>query len=324
MKKYKVGIVGATGMVGRTIISILEQRKFPTDSLRLFASSKSKGKKLKFCNGSITVEELKQDKLKGFDIVFFSAGGEVSRIYCPIATRNGGIVIDNSSYWRMNKDVPLVVPEVNPEALKNHNGIISNPNCSTIQLVVVLNPIHKMAKIKRIVISTYQAVSGKGYKAMLELKSQIRNSKSKIRVFPHKIAFNVIPQIDEFVKGYTKEEWKMINETKKIMQDETIKITATCARVPIMNCHSESVNIETERKLSANDVKKILKRTKGVIVFDNDRYPMPIITDGKDKCFVGRIREDDSIRNGINLWIVADNLRKGAALNAVQIAELLI
>jgi aspartate-semialdehyde dehydrogenase len=329
---YVVAVVGATGAVGEEMVLILEERDFPVKELRLFASERSIGKKIEFRNREIPVETLNEDSFKGVDIALFSAGAERSKIWAPVAVKSGCVVIDNSSQWRMEPDVPLVVPEVNPHDLKWHKGIIANPNCSTIQMVVALKPIHDVAKIKRIVVTTFQSVSGTGKKAMDELLQQTTDllnfREIKCNVYPHQIAFNVLPHIDKFLdNGYTKEEMKMVNETRKIMGDPSIRVTATTVRVPVFRCHSESVNIETEKKLSANEVRAILAGAPGVIVFDapeKNVYPLPIYVAGKDEVYVGRIREDESIPNGINMWIVADNLRKGAALNAVQIAERLI
>jgi aspartate-semialdehyde dehydrogenase len=331
-EKYTFAVVGATGAVGNEMISILEERDFPIENVRFFASERSEGILLKFKGQDIPVETLKEDSFYGIDIALFSAGAERSKIWAPIAVRSGCVVIDNSSQWRMNPDVPLVVPEVNPHDLKWHKGIIANPNCSTIQMVVPLKPIHDIAKIKRIVVTTFQSVSGTGKKAMDELLQQtvaLLNFKDiEIKVYPHQIAFNVLPHIDKFLEnGYTKEEMKMVNETKKIMGDSSIKITATTVRVPVFRGHSESVNIETEKKITAEEVRELLIKSQGVVVVDNpekNEYPLPIYVSGKNEVFVGRIREDESIENGINMWIVSDNLRKGAALNAIQIAEELI
>jgi len=329
---YVVAVVGATGAVGEEMVLILEERDFPVKELKVFASERSLGKKIEFRNREIPVETLSDDSFKGVDIALFSAGTECSKIWAPVAVKSGCVVIDNSSQWRMDPDVPLVVPEVNPHDLKWHKGIIANPNCSTIQMVVALKPIHDVAKIKRIVVTTFQSVSGTGKKAMDELLQQTADllnfREIKCNVYPHQIAFNVLPHIDKFLEnGYTKEEMKMVNETRKIMGDPSIRITATTVRVPVFRGHSESVNIETEKKLSANEVRAILASAPGVIVFDapeKNVYPLPVDVAGKDEVYVGRIREDESIPNGINMWIVADNLRKGAALNAVQIAEKLI
>lgn len=329
---YVVAVVGATGAVGNEMIKTLEERNFPIEKLRLFASERSEGKKLEYKNTEIQVETLNEKSFEGIDIALFSAGAERSKIWAPVAVNSGCIVVDNSSQWRMDPNVPLVVPEVNPYDLKWHKGIIANPNCSTIQMVVVLKPIHDIAKIKRIVVTTFQSVSGTGQKAMDELLQQTTDLLNfrdvKCNVYPHQIAFNVLPHIDKFLEnGYTKEEMKMVNETRKILGDNSIRITATTVRVPVFRGHSESINIETEKKLSPNEVRAILANAPGVIVFDapeKNVYPTPIDVAGKDETYVGRIREDESIENGINMWVVADNLRKGAALNAVQIAEKLI
>ncbi len=331
---FNVAVVGATGAVGTEMIQILEERCFPVNELKLLASERSAGTKLEFNGKKVKVEELKKDSFKGIDIALFSPGASVSAIYAPIAAKAGCVVIDNTSQFRMDKDVPLVVPEVNPHAIAQYKkkGIIANPNCSTIQMVVALKPIHDVAKIKRVVVSTYQATSGAGKEAMEELAYQtadfLTGKESEPSVFVHPIAFNLIPQIDSFMdNGYTKEEMKMVNETKKIMEDDSIKVTATTVRVPVFYSHSESVNIETAKKITADEVKKLLKKAPGVKVLDDPAkkaYPMPIDAAGCDETFVGRIREDESIKNGINMWIVADNIRKGAALNAVQIAEILI
>ena len=330
--RYVVAVVGATGAVGNEMIKTLGQRNFPVETLRLFASERSEGKTLEFNDKKISVEAIKDTSFKGIDIALFSAGAERSRIWAPVAAKSGCVVVDNSSQWRMDPEVPLVVPEVNPHDLKKHKGIIANPNCSTIQMVVVLKPIHDAAKIKRVVVTTFQAVSGTGQKAINELMQQtadLMNFKEiQCNVYPYQIAFNVLPHIDTFLEnGYTKEEMKMVNETRKIMGDNSIRLTATTVRVPVFRCHSESLNIETEKKLSPNEVRAILSKAPGIIVYDvpeKNIYPVPLNVAGKDETYVGRIREDESIENGINLWIVADNLRKGAALNAVQIAEKLI
>lgn len=329
---YVVAVVGATGAVGNEMIAVLEERQFPVERLRLFASERSRGKTLEFEGSDIPVETLEEDSFKGVDIALFSVGAERSRLWAPVAVESGCVVVDNSSQWRMDPGVPLVVPEVNPHDLKRHKGIIANPNCSTIQMVVVLKPLHDAARIKRVVVTTFQAVSGTGKKAMDELLQQTSDLLSfremRREVYPHQIAFNVLPQIDAFLEnGYTREEMKMANETRKIMGDDTIRVTATAVRVPVFRGHSESLNIETERKLSANEVRSLLADAPGVTVFDAPEkhlYPLPLDAAGKDEVYVGRIREDESVEKGIALWIVADNLRKGAALNAVQIAEELI
>jgi len=331
-EKYIVAVVGATGAVGNEMIATLEGRDFPVGTLRLFASERSDGKIMKFRDTDVSVETLNENCFKGIDIALFSAGAERSRIWAPIAVKSGCVVVDNSSQWRMDPEVPLVVPEINPDDLKWHKGIIANPNCSTIQMVVVLKPIHDAAKIKRVVVTTFQSVSGTGQKAVDELLKQttdLLNFKEiKCNVYPHQIAFNVLPHIDKFLDNdYTKEEMKMVNETRKIIGDNSIRVTATTVRVPVFRGHSESVNIETEKKLTANEVRAILSEAPGVVVFDaphKNVYPLPVSIAGTDETYVGRIREDESIENGINLWVVADNLRKGAALNAVQIAEKLV
>ena len=333
-KRYNVAVVGATGAVGNEMVSILEQRDFPVDKLKLLASTRGAGTKIEFKGKSHTVEVLSENSFTGVDIGLFSPGGSVSEKFAPIAGKAGCVVIDNTSAFRMDPQVPLVVPEVNAHAIAQYpkKNIIANPNCSTIQMVVALKPIHDAAKIRRIVVSTYQSVSGTGKRAIRELESQtlaIYNQQEvKKEVYPHQIAFNCLPHIDVFLpNGYTKEEMKMVNETKKIMEDDSIRVTATTVRVPVFYAHSEAVNIETEKKLTADEVRKILSKAPGVVVMDNpslSEYPLAIYAAGKDETFVGRIREDESIPNGINLWVVSDNIRKGAALNAVQIAEILI
>ncbi len=332
-KRFAVAVAGATGAVGNQMITCLEERKFPVKSLTLLASSRSVGRTLDFRGDAIPVAELTTDSFKGIDIALFSAGGGTSEKFAPFAAKDGCVVIDNSSAWRMDPAVPLVVPEVNPHAvaLFRNKGIIANPNCSTIQMVVALRPIHEKYGIKRIVVSTYQAVSGTGKKAVDELDSQTRailNFKDcEKKVYPHIIAFNCLPHIDVFLdNGYTKEEMKMVHETRKILEDDSIGITATTVRVPVFYGHSESVNIETKTAVSAEAVRSLLCQTPGVKVVDdpkNNVYPLPIDAAGQDLTLVGRIRDDESIPNGINMWIVADNIRKGAATNAVQIAEIL-
>ena len=336
MKKkfYNIAVAGATGVVGREMLSILAQRNFPVGGIRLLASERSAGEKLAFKGKDEVVRLLSEETFEGMDIGLFSPGAKVSAVYAPVAAKAGCVVIDNTSHFRMDPDVPLVVPEVNPEAIADYKkkNIIANPNCSTIQMVVALKPIHDAFRIKRVVVSTYQSVSGAGKEAMEELSGQTRSIFSmkgiEKKVFPHQIAFNCIPHIDEFLdNGYTKEEMKMANETRKIMGDDSIKVTATAVRVPVFVGHSESVNIETEKRISPQDVRDILKKAPGVKVVDEPkkaRYPMPIDSCEEDDVFVGRIRKDDTVENGINMWIVSDNLRKGAALNAVQIAEILI
>jgi len=331
-KSLRVAVCGATGAVGREMLKVLEQRDFPATEVVPFASSRSAGSSVPFKDAELTVRELKEDSFQGFDLALFSAGGGTSLKFAPLAAKAGCVVVDNSSAWRMDPEVPLVVPEVNPDHLERHKGIIANPNCSTIQMVVALKPIHDEAKIKRIVVSTYQAVSGTGHKAIMELETQVRrlfNGQDVIPdVYPHQIAFNCLPQIDVFLdNGYTKEEMKMVNETIKIMGDDSIRVTATTVRVPVFYGHSEAVNIETEEKLTAEECRLLLAKAPGVTVVDypeKKAYPMAVHAAGEDDVFVGRIREDESIDKGLNLWIVADNIRKGAALNAVQIAEKLL
>ncbi len=332
IKKYRVGVVGATGVVGQEIIKILEAREFPIDSLRLFASERSLGQTVEFNGNHVDVEVLSSDTLTDLDFALFSAGSSISKEFCPIAAERGIICIDNTSHFRMDEGVPLVVPEVNKDALINHKNIIANPNCSTAQMMVVLKPILDAVGIERVVVSTYQSVSGAGSAAIKELEDQARANLSGHDIAPKQfsapIAFNVIPQIDVFMdNGYTKEEMKMINETKKILGDDSIKVTATTVRVPVFVSHSEAINIETKSSISADKVRELLAAAPGVKVVDDIKflqYPTPRNAAGKDDVFVGRIRQDVSNSNGIELWCVADNLRKGAALNAVQIAEALI
>lgn len=331
---YCVAVVGATGAVGSEMIAILEEREFPISKLVPLASERSLGKTVSFKGDEIGVGVLDENSFKGVDFALFSAGGSVSRKYAPIAAESGAIVIDNTSAFRMEKDIPLIVPEVNPHALENFRTrkIISNPNCSTIQMVVALAPLHAEAGIKRIVVSTYQAVSGAGYKAMDELSKQsmelFSEGECKIEVFQHRIAFNLIPQIGGFLEdGSTEEEAKLVNETKKIFGDGSIGVSATAVRVPVFCGHSESVNVEFEDSMSPERAKEILAYSPGVLLFDSPEkleYPMPIVAGGRDEVYVGRIRADLSVENGLCMWIVADNLRKGAALNAVQIAELVV
>ena len=341
--KYNIAIMGATGAVGGQFLSILEERNFPIKDLRLLASEKSKGRKLKFKNKGQKVEILTHNSFKGIDIVLASAGASRSLEFLPSAVKAGAVCVDNSSAFRMDEGTPLVVPEVNPYRIESHKGIIANPNCSTIQAVVALWPLHKQAKIKRIVASTYQSVSGAGQKKILEMEKQAEAvdkvvdnwmigchsvDNFLIKEFPYQIAFNLIPQIDVFLdNAYTKEEMKLVNETRKIMEEPSMRITATCVRVPVFFAHSESINIETEKKLSAAEAKNILAASPGISLIDEPkdaRYPTPLFAEGKNEVFVGRVREDESVENGLNLWVVSDNLRKGAALNAIQIAELLI
>ena len=332
-KSFHVAVAGATGAVGNQMIACLEEAGFPVRSLRLFASARSAGRTLRFKGETLPVEELREDSFRGIDIALFSAGGSVSEKFAPLAAAAGCVVVDNSSAWRMDPEVPLVVPEVNPHAVAGYRrkGIIANPNCSTIQMVVVLNPIHRRYGIRRVVVSTYQSVSGTGKKAIEELHDQTRALLNFLpvprAVYPHRIAFNCLPQIDRFLdNGYTKEEMKMVNETHKILEDETIGVTATTVRVPVFYGHSEAVNVETRKPCPPEEVRELLARSPGVLVVDDPaagRYPMPIDAAGQDLTWVGRIRRDESVQNGLNLWIVADNIRKGAATNAVQIAQLL-
>jgi aspartate-semialdehyde dehydrogenase len=332
--EYHVAVAGATGAVGNEMIRILEELEFPVASLKLLASSRSVGKTLDFRGESLHVEELREDSFEGVDIALFSAGAGPSRKFAPAAAESGCVVIDNSSGWRMDPEVPLVVPEVNPHAVADYRnkGIIANPNCSTIQMVVVLKPIYDAAGIERVVVSTYQAVSGTGKKAMDELTEQTRNlltfQEVTPEVYPHRIAFNCFPHIGSFLEnGYTEEEMKMVHETHKIMEDPNIRVSATTVRIPVFYGHSEAVNIQTKRKLSAKEARVLLFQASGVRVMDNPDeriYPMPSEAAGINDTLVGRIREDISIENGLDLWIVADNIRKGAALNTVQIAELLV
>ncbi len=331
-RQYTVAVVGATGVVGREMMSVLENRKFPISKLIPLASARSAGSTVTFNNEFIDVQVLDEQSFKGVDIALFSAGGSVSKEFAPIAAKSGAVAIDNTSYFRMHDTVPLIVPEVNGHAIKQHKGIIANPNCSTAQMVMALKPIHDAVGIERLVISTYQSVSGAGKDGMDELETQSRLSLGGGDIvnkkFPHTIAFNLIPQIDSFLEnGYTKEEMKMIEETKKILEDSSINVTATTVRVPVFIGHSETLNIQTKKKITAAEVRSLLAKMPGVQVMDdpaNSVYPTPRDVAGKDDVYVGRIREDISTPNGIELWCVADNLRKGAALNAVQIAEVLI
>jgi aspartate-semialdehyde dehydrogenase len=326
-----VAIVGATGAVGQEFLKILAERNFPVNELRLLATQRSAGKKITWQGREIEVQETTNNSFKGIDIALF-AGGSASTEYAKAAVESGAVVIDNSSAFRMDPNVPLIVPEVNPEDVKWHKGIIANPNCSTIIMVVALKPIFDLAGIKRVVVSTYQAVSGAGREGIEELETQIRawtkGEELKNQVFPYQIAFNLVPRIDVFGEGdYTKEEWKMVKETQKIFHIPEMAVTATTVRVPVIRSHSESVNIETERKVSIPEIREALSKAPGVIVVDDpskDLYPMPLFAADTDDVYVGRIREDFSIEKGINLWVVGDQIRKGAATNAVQIAELIL
>ena len=351
MKKIRMAIVGATGLVGRTALKVLEEKNLPIDEYVLFASSKSAGKKLKFMGKDYIVQELNELSFdSGFDYAIFSAGGSTSKKYAPIAAEKGCIVVDNSSAFRMDKDVPLVVPEVNPEEIRNNHGIIANPNCSTIQAVVALKPLDDKYGIKRIVYSTYQAVSGAGKKGVIDLDNGVKNyltdksydeessnsdipdfednSNYELKKFDYPIFSNCLPQIDVFLdNGYTKEEEKMINETRKILKKPDLRVTATTVRVPVFNCHSESINVEFEKDFDLKELVNTLKDAPGIVIQDDPNslvYPLAINASGHDEVFVGRIRRDDSVNSGINFWVVADNIRKGAASNAIQIVEKLI
>ncbi len=334
MTPKTVAVAGATGLVGRQMLEMLEARNYPVKSLKLLASERSKGRTLTFKGQELPVEVLTEDSFKDVEVALFSAGGGTSKKFAPCAAKAGCVVVDNSSAWRMDAEVPLVVPEVNPGDVKWHKGIIANPNCSTIQMVVALKPLHDAARIERVVVSTYQAVSGAGKSAVEELRAQTRDildgKPARPAVFPYQIAFNCIPQIPQsaaFIEnGYSTEEMKMINETKKIMGDDSIRVTATTVRVPVFNGHSESVNIETEKKLTAAEARALLAKAPGIIVQDDlasQLYPLATASLGRGETFVGRIREDLSHPRGLCFWVVSDNLLKGAALNAVQIAELL-
>ena len=338
MKKYNVAILGATGAVGQEFLNLIEERNFPFAELKMLASKRSAGKKIQFMGKEYTVEEATEDSFKGVDIALF-AGGAASKTFAPAAVKAGAVVIDNSSAFRMDPEVPLVVPEVNPEAIANHKGIIANPNCSTIIMVMALKPLYNVSKIKRVVVSTYQAVSGGGKEAMAELEEQVKaiNEGRPVvaNILPgaslakhYQIAFNLIPQIDVFKDNlYTKEEMKMIGETKKIMSDDSMRITATTIRVPVYRSHAESVNVEFEDEISVEKAREVLAAFPGVTLTDNPDeqiYPMPLETSGKDDVEVGRIRKDYSIDNALNFWVCGDQIRKGAALNALQIAEYMI
>jgi aspartate-semialdehyde dehydrogenase len=332
MNGYRVAIVGATGLVGGEFINVLEQRNFPVRTMQLFASDRSAGKKLYFAHQEYEVKETAPDSFRDVDIALFSAGADISRYFAPIAARSGAVVVDNSSAFRMEDDVPLVVPEVNAEDIKKHQGIIANPNCSTIQMVMALYPLHRVNPIKRIVVTTFQSVSGTGSAAIEELTAQsklVLGGQSVVpHVYPHQIAFNALPHIDVFLdNAYTKEEWKMVEETRKIMHAEDILVSATCVRVPVFISHSEAVNVEFTNSISPDDARRILTQAPGVRVLDDPAislYPHPWMAAGTDDTFVGRIRRDVSQSNSLVMWIVADNVRKGAALNAVQIAEEMI
>ncbi|QUB96751.1 aspartate-semialdehyde dehydrogenase [Leptotrichia sp. oral taxon 221] len=326
-KKYNVAVVGATGLVGQTFLKVLKERKFPVENLYLYASARSAGKVINWEGKDYTVIELKDENIKDdIDVALFSAGGGISKEFAPKFRDKGAVVVDNSSAWRMDKDIPLVVPEANPEALKNHGGIIANPNCSTIQVMPILKVLQDKYGLKRVVYSTYQAVAGAGKKGLDDLENNLQGKPSTN--FPHQIAFNALPHIDVFLEnGYTKEEEKMINETKKILNLPDLKVTATCVRIPVKFGHGVSVNVELERPFELEDVVKAFEEKEGVIVQNDGKnkvYPMPITAQDTDEVYVGRIRRDDTVDNGLNLWVVADNIRKGAATNTIQIAETLI
>lgn len=328
MKKINLAVVGATGMVGRTFLKVLEEKNLPIENFYVFASARSAGSTLTFNGKEYTVLELNENSFKDYqiDIALFSAGGGTSLKYAPIAAESGCIVIDNSSAWRMDPEVPLVVPEVNPEDIRNHKGIIANPNCSTIQAVVALKPLHEYYGIKRIVYTTFQAVSGAGMGGWSDLEEGLKGNAPK--KFPHPIANNCLPHIDVFLdNGYTKEEMKMVEETRKILHDSELRITSTTVRVPVFNSHSESINVEFDKAFDLTELKDVLTKAPGITVQDdvqNNVYPLATSATGHDDVFVGRIRRDESVDNGVNLWVVADNIRKGAASNAVQIAEWII
>ncbi len=336
---YRVAVVGATGMVGRKMVEVLFRRKFPLAELKLLASARSAGLKVKINGVEQVIEEAVPQALSGLDFAFFSAGGETSRLLAPEAVKRGAVVIDNSSAFRMEKGIPLVIPEVNPQAALAHRGLIANPNCSTIQMVMAIYPLHVAAGLKRVVVSTYQAVSGAGREALKELENQSRAFLEGREIIAeripykgasrhHQIAFNAVPQLDLFDEdGYTKEELKMVYETRKILGEPELKITATAVRIPAFNSHSESLNLEFERPLSPQEAREALARFPGLVVVDDPKdhlYPMPIEAEGRDEVFVGRIRLDPSVNHGLNMWVVADNILKGAATNSIQIAELLL
>ncbi|MBW1927312.1 MAG: aspartate-semialdehyde dehydrogenase [Deltaproteobacteria bacterium] len=333
-KTFNVAVAGATGAVGQTMIKVLEERDFPVGEIRFLASERSEGKELSFKAEKVRVRKLDHDSFDGVDIAIFSAGGDRSLTFAPSAAEAGAVVVDNSSAWRMDPEVPLVVPEVNPHAISGYKakGIIANPNCSTIQMVVALKPLYDYARIKRVVVSTYQAVSGTGQKAIVELEDQVKSWAEgrtlEPKVYPHQIAFNCLPHIDVFMdNGYTREEMKMVNETRKIMEDPEIQVSATAVRVPVFYSHSEAVNVEFEQKISASKARELLTNAPGIKVIDDpfrNAYPLALEAEGQDLTLVGRIREDISQANGLDFWVVADNIRKGAATNAVQIAELLV
>lgn len=332
MKKYNVAVLGATGAVGREMIKVLEERKFPINELRLLASEKSVGEKIQFCNDTLVVQEAKENSFENIDIVLGAVGNNLSKKFLPWAVEAGAVVIDNSSAYRLNDDVPLVVPEINKEDVKKHKGIISNPNCSTIIALVAINELNKYSKVKRMIVSTYQAVSGAGSKGISELNEQVKdiiNDKEVITsAFPYQIAYNLIPQIGDFDEnGYSQEEMKLQNEGRKILHNNDLNVNCTCVRVPVYRSHSESITIETENEITPEKARELLKNAGGVKLIDdpqNKQYPMPLYTADQDLIFVGRIRKDISCDNSLSLWCSGDQIRKGAATNAVQIAEVLI
>jgi len=329
MKLHDIAVVGASGLVGRKILEVLEERSFPSGKIIAIASDLSQGREITVNKRNFVLRKLEAGSFKNIEFVFFTAGAPISRQYAPLAVREGAIVIDNSSAFRLDDDVPLVVPEINRQDIFKNKGIIANPNCSTIQLVMVLKPLDNLLKIRRVVVSTYQSVTGKGNRGVMQLQSELGHGTSNFEpAFAHAIAYNAIPQVDVFLEdGYTREEYKMIHETKKIMHNYKIQLTVTCVRIPTLGGHCESVNIEFDKRVNIEEVKAILSNTKGVTLLDdpaNNLYPMPITAVDRDDVFVGRIRRDNTVKNGINLWIVSDSLRKGAATNAVQVAEELI
>jgi aspartate-semialdehyde dehydrogenase len=329
---YRVAIAGATGAVGQTMLSILAERDFPVRSLRLLASERSEGKVLRFKGEEIKVERLTGRAFEGIELALFSAGASRSKEFAPEAVRAGAVVVDNSSAFRMDPTVPLVVPEINPDAARRHAGLIANPNCTTVVTVMALKPLHQVTRVKRVIVSSYQAVSGAGAQALEELKRQVlawvKGEPLEPKVFPYPIAFNLIPQVDVFeASGYTREEMKLVHETRKILGDETMRIAATTVRVPVWHAHSVSVTVETERKVTVEEARRLFASFPGLKLWDdpaNRQYPMPIVAAGKDECYIGRIREDLSSDKGLSFWVVGDQLRKGAALNAIQIAELVL
>jgi len=340
IKKYNIVIVGSTGAVGKEMIKILEERNFPIENLTLLASKNSVGIEVLFNAKSLTTQKLTKNSFKNIDYALFSAGGNISKEFAPIAVKAGAIVIDNSSYFRIDERVPLVIPEINPEDISLHKGIVASPNCTTIILLLSLKPIHNYSKITRVLVSTYQSVSGAGAKGVYDLAEQqhvwkkddldIEKSEKELRcnIFNYSLLNNLVPQVDDFTEnGYTKEEMKMYNETIKIMKDENIKVSSTCVRVPVFFAHSESVTVETEDKISVEKIKELLRNADGIELYDDiseKKYPMPVLATGKDNCFIGRIRKDISNDNSISFWICGDQLRKGAALNAIQIMEKII